>query len=80
MGYSVVADLYGESRDHVMLMLVGLYPLLEHADVSNFFAEKWTEQLDATVLIFDYSGHGDSPFEIGENATSTAIARSNSCL
>jgi predicted esterase YcpF (UPF0227 family) len=61
-GYSVVADFYnGKTEDKVLLVLIGWTSNREsYSDIITAL----TEQTGMSALVFDYSGHGDSPFNI----------------
>jgi pimeloyl-ACP methyl ester carboxylesterase len=62
--YSVKADWYeGKGEDRILLALIGW------ASNRNSYADiltTITEQTGMSALVFDYSGHGDSPFDINK--------------
>lgn len=61
-GYSVAADLYEcDNPDAVLLNLVGYSSNKERY---REFMEALQEQIGCTILTFDYSGHGESPFNL----------------
>ncbi len=60
-GYSVVADVYSGDKTNVLLALVGWTSNRKrYDDILTAIAS----QTHMTELVFDYSGHGDSPFDI----------------
>lgn len=65
-GYSVVADVY-EARGvgPLLLSLIGRTSRRDKQHYRDFFP-KLADELGITSVIFDYSGHGDSPFDIEE--------------
>ena len=64
MGYAVKTDIYEGSPDGpIMLNLIGRTSRRDkqrHYD----FLPRLADELGITTVIFDYSGHGDSPFNI----------------
>jgi esterase/lipase len=62
-GYSVAATLHkpAQPSKHIMLSLIG-YTSTKDRYVD--FLESFTQELGITSLVFDYSGHGKSPFEL----------------
>lgn len=62
-GYEVDADLYEGSNNEVYLILIGYT-----SDRVRYqeFAEIINSELNASVLVLEYSGHGESPYELGE--------------
>lgn len=63
VGYSVKADLYEASSEEVVLMLIGFTSnKAKYAD----FADVIVEETGSSVLVLDYSGHGESPFDIDD--------------
>lgn len=61
VGYMIAADWYEGSSDNVWLDLIGFT-----SDKARY-AEMLTERVEETgdsVLVIDYSGHGESPFNI----------------
>lgn len=63
-GYSVIADLYeGSQGGPVVLQLIGRTSYRRKQHYINFSTDI-ADGLGATSLVFDYSGHGDSPFDI----------------
>lgn len=64
MGYAVKADLYEGSADGpTLLSLIGRTSNRKKHHHVNF-AERLAAEQGVTTLIFDYSGHGDSPYDI----------------
>lgn len=60
-GYSVKADVYGEANTGpVYLMLIGRTSNRKKKHYVNF-SNRVVNELNATTVVFDYSGHGDSP-------------------
>lgn len=65
-GYSVKADIYEGSDDGaVLLSLIGRTSRRTKQRYYDFLPRLATE-LGITTVIFDYTGHGDSPFDIKE--------------
>ena len=63
-GYSVAADWYeGNSNDEVLLTLIGWQ---SNKQSYNDILSALVEQTGMSALVFDYSGHGDSSFDINE--------------
>lgn len=63
-GYSVVADWYkGKNKNEILLVLIGYSSnrKKQYDLVSNI-----VNGTGMNALVFDYSGHGDSPFELDE--------------
>lgn len=64
MGYAVKTDIYEGSPDGpVMLSLIGRTSRRDKQRYFDFLP-KIARELGVTTVIFDYSGHGDSPFDI----------------
>jgi pimeloyl-ACP methyl ester carboxylesterase len=64
MGYAVKTDIYeGSPEGPVMLNLIGRTSRRDKQRYNNFLP-KLARELGVTTVIFDYSGHGDSPFDI----------------
>lgn len=64
VGYAVKADIYhGSENGAVLLVLIGRTSKRTKQRYRNFLSQLATE-LGITAVIFDYSGHGDSPFNI----------------
>jgi len=61
-GYSIIADWYeGKSTDHIILILNGfMSSRSRQATFTNFMVNA----TDASALTIDYTGHGDSPFDL----------------
>lgn len=65
-GYSVKADIYEGSEDGaVLLSLIGRTSRRTKQRYYDFLP-RLAKELGITTVIFDYSGHGDSPFDIEE--------------
>lgn len=65
-GYSVKADVYeGDQSSPILLSLIGRTSNRKRRQYSNFFP-RVASDLGITTVIFDYSGHGDSPFDLAE--------------
>lgn len=63
-GYSVVADWYGgKSTDKVLLALIGWTAARKNY---NDLLSAIVNNTGISALVFDYCGHGDSPFEAPE--------------
>lgn len=63
-GYSIKADWYeGAKADRVLLILQGFRSSRSR---QLDFATYTVENTSASALVIDYSGHGDSPFDIKE--------------
>ena len=61
-GYSIVADwCEGESTDHIILVLQGFTSSRSRQSVFTSFMVSAT---GASALVIDYTGHGDSPFDL----------------
>jgi len=61
VGYSVVADWYeGKSTDKILLSLIGWQSSRKKYDD---ILSAIVGQTGMSALVFDYSGHGDSPFK-----------------
>lgn len=61
--YSIRADWYEGEKDEVLLVLPGWKS--SKAKYVNM-VESIVEQTDMSVLVIDYSGHGESPFELDD--------------
>lgn len=61
VGYSVKADLYEGSEDSLVLMLIGFTS--KKSKYQNL-AQAIQAVHGSSVLVLDYSGHGESPFDI----------------
>jgi len=65
-GYSVKADIYeGRSNGAVLLSLIGRTSKRTKQRYYDFLP-RLSSELGITSVIFDYTGHGDSPFDIEE--------------
>lgn len=63
-GYSVKADVYGGDKDGaVLLSLIGRTSYRTKQRYRDFLP-RLAKELGITSVIFDYTGHGDSPFDI----------------
>lgn len=63
-GYSVKADIYeGTKNDHILLSLIGRTSKRTKQRYFDFLP-KIAKDLGITAVIFDYTGHGDSPYNI----------------
>jgi uncharacterized protein len=61
LGYSVVADWYEGGGDNVLLVLVGYTSSkASYVDLVSHIVET----TGTSALVLDYSGHGESPFEL----------------
>jgi alpha/beta superfamily hydrolase len=66
VGYEVVADLYeGNDKDAILLALIGRTSNRKRKHYVDF-STKLANERGVSTLIFDYSGHGDSPFEFND--------------
>lgn len=66
VGYSVKADIYEGSNDGaVLLSLIGRTSRRTKQRYYDFLP-RLSKELGITTVIFDYTGHGDSPFDIEE--------------
>ncbi len=66
VGYAVKADIYnGDENGAVLLSLIGRTSKRTKQRYYDFLP-RLAEELGITTVIFDYSGHGDSPFDIEE--------------
>ena len=66
VGYAVKADVYeGASDKPVVLSLIGRTSHRKKRQYVHFFP-RLADELGITSVVFDYSGHGDSPYEIGD--------------
>lgn len=64
LGYAVKADLYeGDEKGPVVISLIGRTSRRKKQHYIDF-SERMAIEQGATSLVFDYSGHGDSPFSI----------------
>jgi predicted alpha/beta-fold hydrolase len=60
-GYSVVADLYAGQAKTILLSLVGwTSSRRQYSDIVSAIVKN----TGMPALVFDYSGHGDSPFDV----------------
>lgn len=65
-GYSVAADVYkGDPNEAVLLSLIGRTSRKSKPHYEKLYTRAANE-LGVTTVIFDYSGHGESPFDIDE--------------
>jgi alpha-beta hydrolase superfamily lysophospholipase len=65
-GYSVKADIYeGRQNNPVLLSLIGRTSRRTKQRYYDFLP-RLANELGITSVIFDYTGHGDSPFDIEE--------------
>jgi uncharacterized protein len=62
-GYSVAADWYEADTNVVLLNLIGFN---SNINKYNKMLSSIVEQTNISVLTIDYSGHGDSPFDIND--------------
>lgn len=62
-GYSVAADWYDGTGDEVLLFLIGY---TSNKQRQEELVSALVEQTGSSALVFDYSGHGDSPFDLPE--------------
>lgn len=66
VGYSVRADIYeGSISGAILLSLIGKTSRRNKQRYRNFLP-KLAKELGITSVIFDYTGHGDSPFSLDE--------------
>lgn len=66
VGYAVKADIYEGSEDgSVLLSLIGRTSKRTKQRYYDFLPSL-SKELGITTVIFDYTGHGDSPFDIEE--------------
>jgi uncharacterized protein len=64
VGYAVKADIYEGSKDGpVLLSLIGRTSNRRKQRYFDFLP-RLSRELGITTVIFDYTGHGDSPFDI----------------
>ncbi len=63
-GYKLPADLYERPRDDEVILF--LYGYSSNKLRQKELIEAIVDQTDATVFVFDYSGHGDAPFALEE--------------
>ena len=65
LGYKVIGDVYGPDNTDgpLVLQLIGRTSNRKKQHYVDF-SERLVNEQDATSVIFDYSGHGDSPFNI----------------
>ena len=62
-GYAVEGDWYDSDSGRALLVLIGFASnKAKYCD----FARKLQAVTGASVLVLEYSGHGDSPFDLGE--------------
>lgn len=61
LDYELAADWYAGNTDQIVLLLVGY-----SSNKGNYrsLASHINKETDSTVVVLDYSGHGDSPFEL----------------
>lgn len=65
-GYAVSTDVYEGSDDGaVLLSLIG-WTSNKNKQRYHDFLPRLASELGITTVIFDYSGHGDSPFDMGD--------------
>lgn len=65
-GYAVKADIYeGSSDGAILLSLIGRTSKRTKQRYYDFLP-RLSKELGMTTVIFDYTGHGDSPFDIEE--------------
>ena len=71
IGYAITADWYeGKSTGHIILVLNGFASSrLRQAAFTNFIVGA----TDASALTIDYTGHGDSPFELKDTRSAQHI-------
>lgn len=63
VAYSIAADLYENSNDKIMLVLPGWKASKTHYEsLASFIGDKTS----SSVLVIDYTGHGESPFNAME--------------
>jgi esterase/lipase len=61
LGYSLAADWYEGRSNEVLLVLVGYSSNKKnYEDIVSYIVE----HTDTSALVLDYSGHGESPFEL----------------
>lgn len=66
VGYSVKADVYeGSDKGPILLSLIGLTSRRNKEHYTGFLSRLGSE-LGITTVIFDYTGHGDSPFDVDD--------------
>ena len=66
IGYAVKADIYeGSSEGPLLLSLIGRTSKRTKQRYYDFLP-RLSENLGVTSVIFDYTGHGDSPFDYGD--------------
>lgn len=64
IGYAVKADIYpGSDNGPILLSLIGRTSKRKKQRYYDFLP-RLSKELGITSLIFDYTGHGDSPFDI----------------
>jgi dipeptidyl aminopeptidase/acylaminoacyl peptidase len=63
VGYSVVADWYESNNDKVLFNLIGFGSNIQKY---NEFLSSLVKNANTSVLTIDYSGHGESPFDIND--------------
>lgn len=66
LGYDIVADLYEGSNDKVALILHGYSSNRKN---QKNLAQAINDQTGSTCLVIDYSGHGDSPFDLEDTCS-----------
>lgn len=67
VGYDVTADIYGDGEpgDLLILSLIGRTSNRSKQQYSRLF-NRLDKDLGAISVVFDYSGHGESPFNIDD--------------
>lgn len=60
-GYSIAADWYEGDDNNILLVLPGYTSSKDH---QTEFTTAVTEKTGMSALVIDYSGHGESPFEL----------------
>ena len=62
VGYSIKADWYqGVNQDKIILVLMGFTSSRQRQEV---FTNYVVNETGASALVIDYTGHGESPFEL----------------
>lgn len=65
-GYSIAADYYESDSDNIVLVLVGY---MSKKSGYKDLVSAIVEQSGYSALVIDYTGHGESPFDIEDIAT-----------
>ncbi|MDB5166449.1 MAG: alpha/beta hydrolase [Candidatus Saccharibacteria bacterium] len=65
LGYSVKTDVYEGSEGPIILSLIGRTSNRKKQAYVDF-SERMVREQGAVSVVFDYSGHGDSPFDIAD--------------